>query len=691
MSKTKNLLCEIGTEELPPKFLKKFSDAFAKNVAANLSAANLSFKEIKSFATPRRLAIKIIELATEQPDSEIEKRGPALSAAYDQQGKPTAACEGFARSGGISAKKLITLEDAKGKYVGYRQQQKGQSTKKLMPDIIRDALRKMPIPKPMHWGSSDVEFIRPVHWVVLLLDKDIIAAEILGKKTSRNTYGHRFHHPKSIKLKDADVYESVLEKEAFVIPDFEKRRALIESQVKKIAEKNHAHVVIESDLLDEVTGLVEWPTALFVNFDKKFLSVPQEALIAAMRDHQKSFYVVDNHKKLLAHFITVSNIESKNPDEVIKGNERVMRARLSDAAFFYETDLNHRLESHLDRLAHVSYQAKLGNLLEKSQRLAALTKHIAQQLKIDTKSAERAGLLAKCDLMTNMVHEFPELQGTMGYYYALHDKEPEAIAITLKEQYLPRFAKDELPKTSLGCALAIAERLDTLVGIFAIGQAPTGEKDPYGLRRAALGIIRIILHHQLELDLMDLLKEVQKNYPQGVVNEKVLEEVKQFILERLRAWYAEQGLSSDIFAAVVARQTSQLNDFAERVKAVKQFQQLTAAQALAAANKRVSNILRKENNNAIPDTINTELLEQPAERQLADAILKKKKIIELLYAEKNYSKALQELAELQLPIDQFFNEVMVMVDDKKLRDNRLALLAHLRHLFLQIADISLLQ
>lgn len=697
MSDTKDLLCEIGCEELPAKYLGKLAITFYEKIIDELNAANLNFQDIKYFATPRRLAIQVNGLVTQQKDTEIERRGPNLTAAYDKNNKPTPAAEGFARSCGVNVDQLTMIEDGKGKWLAYRQLQKGQTTKDLIPNIIRQAIKKLPIPKPMRWGNSDIEFIRPVHWVVLLFGDEVIEAEIFGKKTDRYTNGHRFHCLKPIELKNPNDYEKALEK-GYAIVDPEKRRDRIKAQIEKI--DSTIDLDKQLGLLNEVNNLVEWPVALRVNFDQDFLELPPEVLIAAMRDHQKSFYV-GFFPNLSSHFITVSNIESKKPEEVIKGNERVMRARLADAKFFYETDLNHSLESYLPRLANVTYQAKLGSLKDKSDRLMQLCEYLAQQLKVDVELAKRAGQLAKCDLMTGMVGEFPELQGIMGFYYAQNDGEKPEVALALRDQYLPHSAEVILKLQDLSSILAIADRIDTLVGFFAVGNVPTGEKDPYALRRAAWEIVRIIYGNNIDLDLLDLLHQTQsayKDYPGISIDASILQEVKDFIFDRILGWNKdrkqkglEEIIRPDIFQAVIVRQSSNINDFFDRCQALASFRNLPAAESLIAANKRVSNILKKEDLTKIPKEINEKLLEQVEEKQLFKFMMEAKQKIEPLCNQKNYTKALEELAKLQTPINVFFDKVMVMVEDKKIRENRLALLSTLRNLFLHIADISLLQ
>jgi glycyl-tRNA synthetase beta chain len=685
-----DFLLEIGTEELPSRSLKSLIAALASGIKEGLAKAGLEHEQLDTFVTPRRLAVLVKQLAAAQATRLVERKGPLLSAAYDAQGQPTKACLGFAQSCGVEVKDLQVQETEKGQWLYFQQEQAGAETITLLPEIVRHAINKLPIPKPMRWSDSDTEFVRPVHWVVMLFDSTRIDAEILGQTTTEETYGHRFHHPGPLLINHPQNYAEILENPGYVLADFTHRKNKIKEQISHLASQ-YGTAIIDEDLLDEVTGLVEWPTALLGHFDPTFLKVPPEALISSMKNHQKCFPVIDTKEKLLPYFITVSNILSKDPAEVIKGNERVIRARLSDAHFFYQTDSKQALESHLEKLKTVIFQKQLGSVYEKAERLAQLSVFIAQKLGADTKQAARAGLLAKTDLMTSMVGEFPELQGIMGYYYAKQDKEADTVAIAIREQYLPRFSGDDLPSTPIGCALAIADRLDTLVGIFGINQMPTGEKDPFGLRRAALGILRIIIERQLPLDLIELLEQAQGAYTHtgALENPDAKNQILTFMLERLRYWYLEQAVSTEVFAAVAARQPSEPLDFQRRVQAVQHFQQLPQAKSLAAANKRVSNILKKISVDPA-QLVNPTLLEESSEKQLAELLIEKTKVVANLKAEKKYTEILVSLAELQEPVDLFFDRVLVMTDDEKLRNNRLILLSQLQRLFLNVADIALL-
>jgi glycyl-tRNA synthetase beta chain len=690
-----NFLVEIHTEELPPKSLSRLGKTFLAEIEARLIKAQLEFKEAEFYATPRRLAVFIKALAAEQPESISERRGPSIEAAFDNQGKPTPACQGFARSCGVTTDELTRIKTPQGEWVGITLIIPGKSVSELLPDIITAALNALPVAKRMRWGNGSVEFVRPVHSILMLYGDTVIEAEILGLKTGRETHGHRFHAKKPLIISKPADYLKRLEKSGYVIADFERRKALIKEKATGIVHEafgDKAKVVISDTLLDEVTGLVEWPVAILGDFDQRFLEVPPEALISAMQDHQRYFAVVDQQDKLMPHFVTISNIESRNMQSVIAGNERVLRARLSDAMFFYETDKKHKLADRLDALKGIVFQAKLGTLYEKAERLSRLTAFICKEMGENEMAGARAGLLAKTDLTTAMVGEFPELQGIAGYYYALNDGEPKAVAVALREQYSPGFSGDALPATNLGAALALADRLDTLIGVFGINQAPTGDKDPFSLRRAALGILRILIEHKLNLDLETLLVFAQKNYTHPLENAESVSAVLNFILERLKPWYQEQNINPDVFAAVRALGITRPYDFHLRIQAVQSFKQLPEAAALSAAYKRINNILEKkplENESRLK--INNTLLEAQAEIALAHEMEKMQSAIADLYQQSQYGQVLIHLAGLRNPVDDFFDQVMVMTDDIPLRENRLLLLAQLRASFFQIADIAMLQ
>lgn len=687
-----DLLFEIGCEELPPKNLKRLAETLAYNIQQALQKAELNFSALQFFATPRRLAVYIKELASVQPERMIERRGPALSAAFDKEGHPTPACQGFAKSCGVKVDELIKQETEKGSWLAFRQMQKGLTVHELMPELLQQAVVALPIAKPMRWGSSEVQFVRPVHWVVLLYGNEVIPAVILGQATDRISYGHRFLHPEALKLNASADYLPSL-RQAYVEPDFVERRELIHKQLLALAKQREAQIIINENLLNEVTSIVEWPVALLCNFAAKFLTLPKEAIITALQSHQKCFMLANRQDELLPHFITVSNLISRDVAQVIKGNERVVEARLSDADFFYQTDSQQPLEAYFTQLKQVVFQEKLGSLFHKAERLAQLCINLAEPLRLNKDVAKQAGMLAKTDLMTQMVGEFPELQGIMGYYYAKQQGQPIELANAIKEQYLPRFAGDILPESALGCALALADRLDSLVGMFAVGEIPTGDKDPFGLRRAAVGLVRILLEKQLSLDLMVLLTQAlvnYQNYPKLNLKPNLIESLQSFILERLRAWYLEQDIATDTVQAVFAKQITVPYDIHLRIQAVQAFRDLPEAAALAAANKRVSNLLTKQQAQT-KFIINEALLQEPAECELFKRLQATQLQVEPLFARAEYGQAMQLLAGLGKVVDAFFDKVMIMVEDEQVKQNRLALLNHLRQLFLQVADISLLQ
>ena len=690
MNETRDLLIEIGTEELPPKALLRLSQAFTDGVRKGLEQAGLAFGSVHSYAAPRRLAIWIEQLATAQSDREQIRRGPALTAAFDGEGNPTPGAQGFARSCGVTMEQLERLETDKGAWLIYRVMERGRATGDLIPDIVTHALNQLPIPKRMRWGAGTAEFVRPVHWIVLLFGDAVIDAEILSVKSGRETRGHRFHHPQTIYIGEPAAYAPLLETEGRVMADFATRREAIRGQVIEAGVAAGGHALIADSLLDEVTALVEWPVAVVGDFETRFLDVPSEALISTMQDNQKYFPVVDAQGKLLPHFITISNIVSRDPIQVKAGNERVVRPRLSDAAFFWDQDRKQRLENRIDKLGTMVFQTKLGTLLDKQKRVAALAGHIATAIGADKQLAERAAMLAKCDLLTHMVFEFPELQGVMGRYYAQHDGEPAEIAQALDEQYRPRFAGDALPASATGQALAIADRLDTLVGIFAIGQPPTGDKDPFALRRAALGVVRILIEAQRDLDLTELLATAAAGFPTTLNAGAAVDGVFDFMMERLRAYYTDAGITPDVFDAVHAQRPTRPLDFHARLYAVTEFRALPEAESLAAANKRIGNILRKTEEK-IPGTVDTMRLIDTAELDLAKALDELRDGVSAQFDHGDYTAGLRRLAALREPVDRFFDNVMVMAEDAALRANRLALLQQLQGLFLRVADLSRLQ
>ncbi|MFT6350784.1 MAG: glycyl-tRNA synthetase beta chain [Neptuniibacter pectenicola] len=677
-----DFLVELGTEELPPKALKTLSDAFTQGITSGLKEAGVSFTDVKSFASPRRLAVLISALDEKQADRDIERRGPSVKA-------PEKAVEGFARSCGVTADQLETITTDKGDYFNFRNTEEGKATALLLPTLVENSLNKLPIPKRMRWGASRVEFVRPVHWLVMLLGDDVIDCEILGLTSGRKTRGHRFHYNNEIELITPAEYQARLNEPGMVVADYEARKEMIREQVIAEGQKLNATAQIDEDLLDEVASLNEWPVALTGRFEERFLDVPAAALISSMKEHQKYFHHLDSEGSLLPNFTTICNIVSNDPQQVIEGNEKVIRPRLSDAAFFFETDKKSTLESRVEKLKTIVFQKDLGTLHDKASRISTLAGKIALALGEDKAKAERAGLLAKTDLMTDMVYEFTDLQGLMGYHYALNDGEDNDVALAQNEQYMPRFSGDELPQTAPGIAVAIADRLDTLTGLFGINQPPTGSKDPFALRRAALGVLRIIVERNLDLDLRDLLVIASDNHTSLPARDGLESKVLDFMLERFRAWYEDAGINAEVFLAVLAIKPSRPLDFDRRVKAVNHFRSLTEANALAAANKRVSNILSKQGVTGTTD-VDSALLSEEAEKSLAAAIDTQKAALAPLFAEGKYQEALESLAGLRAPVDAFFEDVMVMADDEAIKNNRLALLSQLRALFLGVADISIL-
>ena len=684
-----NLLIELGTEELPPKALRKLAESFLANFTEELTKADLAFKSAVWYAAPRRLAINVTELALAQADKIVEKRGPAVSSAFDAEGKPTKAAEGWARGNGITVDQAERLVTDKGEWLVYNAKVEGVETKSLIAAMAQRALDKLPIPKPMRWGSSKTQFIRPVHTATMLLGSELIEGELLGIKSARNVRGHRFMGT-GFELDHADNYLTLLKEKGKVIADYESRKALIKADAEKAAAKIGGTADIEDDLLEEVTSLVEWPVVLTASFEEKFLNVPSEALVYTMKGDQKYFPVFDDAGKLLPNFIFVANIESKDPAQIIAGNEKVVRPRLADAEFFFNTDKKHTLESRLPSLETVLFQQQLGTLKDKVTRISALAAFIAEQTGANAVDAARAGLLSKTDLMTNMVMEFTDTQGTMGMHYARLDGETEAVALAMEEQYKPKFSGDTVPTAAVSCAVALADKLDTLVGIFGIGQAPKGAADPFALRRAAIGVLRIIVENKLPLDLVTLIAKAQELHGTNLSNANASDEVLEFLMARFRAWYQDKAIDVDLILAALARRPTRPADFDSRINAVSHFRSLEASSALAAANKRVSNILAKVEGK-LPTAINSALLAEAAEQALAAKLAELQPLLAPLFANADYQQALTLLASLRESVDQFFEDVMVMADDEALKNNRLALLNNLREQFLHVADISLLQ
>ncbi len=705
MSTSKHLLFELGSEELPPKTLLKLSNALLNNIVQGLNAAELTFTGSKAYATPRRLAVFIENLASAQPDKIVEKRGPAIQAAFAPDGTPSKAAMGFAVSCGTSFEQLGRLKTDKGEWLSFTQAIKGQATENLIPDIIRQSIAGLPIAKRMRWGSFTTEFVRPVHWAVLLYGNSVINTEVLGLQTGAATQGHRFHAPQKITLAKPEDYADTLYQQGRVIADFEQRKTIIREAAQKSASAVNGKAHIEDDLLEEIAALNEWPVPITGTFDSRFLELPPEVLITTMQTNQKYFPVKNAEGGLLANFITFSNIESSNPKSIQQGNERVVTPRLSDAEFFWNQDRKKTLEDRVESLSSVIFQENLGTVYDKTIRVRNLAKFIAGHLSADVELAERAALLAKTDLMTEMVGEFGNLQGIMGRYYALADNEPKELALALEEQYFPKQSGSPTASSTTGQILAIAEKIDTLVGIFAVGLIPTGDKDPYALRRATLGILRTIIENKLNINIIELTEfaDVQikpiashvgsgdKMYATGYVGNTppvTSDRVIDFIFERLRGYCLDHGYTADEFDAVIAVKPPEPLDFIQRLKAVKAFRQLPEAEGLAAANKRIRNILKKSDTQ--PAVCVGALLEAQ-EKQLLQAALQSAEDIQPLLAQRNYQATLNRLAGLRNDVDAFFDHVMVMTDDIELRANRLALLNMLSEQFLTCADISSLQ
>jgi len=683
------VLFELGCEELPPKSLKTLRDALQAETVKGLKDAGLAFDSIEAYAAPRRLALKIVNVDGAQADTQKRFDGPAVQAAYDAEGKPTKALEGFMRGQGISIDQVSTFQAGKVEKVCYLKDVKGQSLDVLLPQILQTALDHLPVAKRMRSAASRTEFVRPVKWVVLLKDDQVIEATIQDHTAANVTYGHRFHAPDAITLANADAYLDAL-RAAKVVASFEERQAIIDQQVKALADEVNAIAIVPADLRDEVTSLVEWPVALRASFEERFLAVPQEALITTMQDNQKYFCLVNSDHKLQPYFITVSNIESKAPKQIIEGNEKVVRPRLSDAEFFFLQDQKQPLASRSEKLANMVFQAQLGTLWDKTVRIAMLAVELTKFTGAQVADAERAAMLSKCDLTSELVGEFPELQGIAGTYYARLEGENDEVAEALGEQYLPKFAGDVLPKTKTGTTIALADRLDTLVGIFGIGQAPTGSKDPFALTLSAIGILSLIIENNLNVTIEALVNSALHAYGALITDPNKTRSVAVAFLEgRYRAKYEDQGVQVDVIQAVQAMSPASPLDFDKRVNAVNHFRNLPEAAALAAANKRVANILAKE---AAPEgsVVEANLVED-AEKALFAELAKITPVVEPLFAAKDYTAALSALAALRVPVDAFFDGVMVMADDAELKANRLRMLAQLRDLFTKVADISVLQ
>ncbi len=693
------ILFELGCEELPPKSLKPLRDALESSVKEQLTEANISFDNIKAFAAPRRLALQIQGISDKQPDRTEEKRGPAIKAAFDTDGNPTRAAMGFAKGLGIEVSELTTINTDKGNYVGYEQTIHGEATTELLPAIFQTALDNLQIAKRMRSGASKEEFVRPVQWAVLMQDDTVIDATIQGHQTGTQTRGHRFHSPGFYTIAHANDYEQLLDG-LKVVADFDKRQTRINNQVKALADEINADPIVPQDLLDEVTALVDFPIALRANFEARFLQVPQEALISTMQADQKYFCLTDKAGKLQPYFIFITNIESKDPNQIIEGNEKVVRPRLADAEFFFLQDQKQPLFALTESLKTRVFQDKLGTIWEKSERIAKLAAFIATLMQqqghdINVDEAVRAGILSKADLASSLVGEYPELQGIAGTYYARLNGEPEAVAASLEEQYLPKFSGDVLPKTPIGICLALADRLDTLAGIFAIDQAPTGSKDPFSLRRSAIGVLRILIEKQLSINLVALVEQAIKGYSTADGSKiakmgDTFTQVMAFLNSRYRAMYTEQGVSVDTIQAVQAINPHMPLDFDQRIRAVQAFSELPQAEKLSDSNKRVANILAKSEV-TVADKVDEALLTEPAEQNLYSSVRQAQTAVTPLLEKADYTQVLQTLASLDEPLTQFFDSVMVNSEDDTLKNNRLALLKQVRALFLTVADISELQ
>lgn len=690
MSKSDDFLIEIGTEELPPKALRSLMESLGANLEAGIDDARLTHGKVHSFASPRRLAIIVDQLAHSQEEQKVEQKGPPVRVAFDADGKPTPAATAFAAKCGTTIDSLDRIETPKGEWLVFHTIDKGKTATELLPDIIERALAALPIPRRMRWGAGEAEFVRPVHWIVMLHGKDIIDASVMGIAAGRESRGHRFHSSGPITIDAPSDYLGALENDGYVIADFVRRRDLVREGVNEAAERAGGSVVDGESLYDEVAALVEWPVPIVGAFDELFLELPREVVVSTLTGHQRYFPVADDNDKLLPHFITVANIESKDPEQVIEGNERVIRPRLADAAFFWDSDRKKTLEVRTETLRDVVYQRGLGSVFDKSQRTARLAAWLAEELDADGTLVARAAELAKCDLVTGMVGEFPDLQGIMGRYYALADREPDAVADAIAEHYQPRFAGDDLPASQAGQVLAVADKLDTLAGIFSIGKKPSGNRDPFGLRRAALGVVRILIECGVDVDLKALIAKAVDEQPDGKSPaDELCTDVYAFISDRLRRYFLDRdsGLSTETFEAVMVRQPSSLLDFDRRLAAVQTFARLDQAESLAAANKRIANILRKAGD---PDglAVSAKLFEHDAEHALHSALDNSREKVRPMLDQRRYAEILNELADLREPVDRFFEEVMVMAEDDAVRNNRLALLGELRALFLDVADIS---
>jgi len=687
MSAQQDILIEIGTEELPPKSLQNLAKSLATGLEGGLQQANLTYGQVHIYAAPRRLAVWIETVQTQQAEQVLERKGPALQAAYDSEGQPTKALMGFAKSCGLELSELFTEETDKGAWLMARQVKSGAALSSLLPGLVEQALKQLPIPKPMRWGDSAIEFVRPVHWVILMIGDQVVPATILGLPSGNTTRGHRFHAPQELEISLPSEYASILAEQGFVIADFAQRRERIREQVARVADSFDARPVIDEALLDEVTALNEWPNALGGCFDEDFLQVPAECLVSAMKGHQKFFHCLAPNGELMARFITVSNIASQNPASVVSGNERVIRPRLSDAQFFWNQDRKQPLDAFLPALEKVVFQQQLGTVAEKIGRIERLAGELAAELNVEPAAAMRAAKLAKCDLMSLMVGEFPELQGTMGRYYAQQQGESSAVAQAIEQHYWPRFAGDSLPEDTLSQIVALADRLDTIVGIYAIGQGPTGDKDPFALRRAALGLARIVIESGLPLDIHYWVERAAAAYQQLTISAEQQADIVAFIVSRLKSYYQDEGVAAQVFDAVRDTGVTRLLELNQRIQAVRHFASLEQAESLSAANKRIANILKKVAQ-PWPNEVSESRFEHEAEAVLWSAFCNVRAQSLAAMNDGDYQQALLVLAALREPVDAFFDQVHVMADDAGLQVNRIAMLNHIRQAFLAVADIS---
>ncbi len=682
-------LIEIGTEELPPKALQSLSQSFASQVTQALAGQGMEADTVEVFATPRRLAMLLRNIPQQQAEQMIEKRGPAISAAFDADGKPSRAALGFAASCGVDIDQLERRESAKGSWLYYSVTQPGRNLEAMLPEVVATALNALPIPRRMRWGDRSEEFVRPVKWLLMMIGGKTVDAEIFGLRATNDSYGHRFHAPGHLQIAEAGEYEHTLLSQGLVIASFEKRRDTIHNLVDQAATRLGGIAHVGDALLDEVTALVEYPVLVCGEFDAEFLELPTEVLVTTMQENQKYFALFDNDGNLLPHFIAIANIDSRKPEVVARGNERVIRPRFADAGFFFAQDQKQGLDLMRIRLDDVVFQKKLGSIGDKTNRIIRLAKYIASHSGTDQDLVRRAADLCKADLMSDMVGEFPKLQGVMGRYYALHQQEDASVCSAIEQHYWPRHAGDQVPNTEIAQAVALADRLDSLIGIFAIGEKPGGDKDPFALRRAALAVLRIIVENRLTLDLVDLCQVAADGYFKKVEAVAAIEDVIEFVFDRQRAYYQEQGIGFDVVEAVTYNRPGLLFDCDLRIRAVYEFQRHDAALALAAANKRISNILKKQGHSSA--TVDQTLLQEMAEVQLFEQLQALKGGVEAQFLKGEYQQGLEQLAELRPAVDRFFDEVMVMVDDTALKNNRLALLDQLLQSFRLVADFSRIQ